>query len=57
MNQRMFYLFLLCFLIFCIRPTEEAISCVVCIPICAGGIFSGALLTYCTACLSKCPMI
>ena len=57
MNQCVFLLFLLCFLIFCIKPTNEAISCIVCIPICGGGFFSGAFLTYCLACLSKCPMI
>ena len=53
----MFLLFLLCFLIFCIRSTKEAISCILCVPVCAGGVFNGALLAYCAACISKCPMI
>ena len=56
MNQRML-LFLLCFLIFCIRSSNEAISCIFCVPICAaGGVIRGPLLTYCLACISKCPM-
>lgn len=57
MNQRMFLLFVLCFLIFCIKPTNEAISCLLCVPVCAGGVFHGPLLAYCMACISKCPMI
>ena len=57
MNQRM-YLFLLCFLVFCIRSTNAAISCIICVPICAGSvILRGPLLSYCMACISKCPMI
>ena len=57
MNQRIL-LFLLCFFIFCIKSSNEAISCLVCVPICAaGGVMRGPFLAYCLACISKCPMI
>lgn len=58
MNQRML-LFLLCFLIFCIRPSNEAISCFLCVGVCAAGISlrASTLLEYCNICIANCPGI